>query len=119
MRRRAALGILGLLMAVAAACSGRAPGLQPLPGDPERGRRTFDRAGCAACHDTGERTLVGPGLKGFMDREVLPDGRRVTDANVRDYILRGGTGPRGAMPSSPFLADRELADLVAFLRTLR
>jgi cytochrome c1 len=52
--------------------------------------------------------LVGPSLKGYYT------GQHPNDAAVRELIIRG----KGTMPGFSSFSDAELADLVAYLKTL-
>ena len=73
---------------------------------------------CALCHnaDSTEEKMGSPGLKGFYKAEKLPhSGKPVTDKNVTGRIKKGSD----KMP--PFekkLNKKELADLLAYLKTL-
>jgi cytochrome c len=71
---------------------------------------------CASCHyPAREENKIGPGLKGLFERTALPhSGLPVTEANVRHQLVR----PAASMPSFVRLTDLELADLVAYLKTL-
>lgn len=80
-------------------------------GDAVQGRQVFDGK-CSVCHDLSYQTKVGPGLAGlFADQSVLPNGQPFTEASLREWIANGG----GMMPGIP-LAEREMDDLIAFLR---
>lgn len=77
-----------------------------LDGDPERGATLFT-ADCALCHgiDAGG-TSRGPAL-------TAPSNDRAA-ADALDVVRYGA----GDMPAYPELNDAELADLLAWLRTL-
>ena len=74
------------------------------------GKKLFVQA-CASCHEVNSRKqLVGPGLKGYyMEHNPAPN-----DSSVREIITRG----KGTMPGFSSLSDAELADLIAYLKTL-
>ena len=100
-------------------CVGLAAGSQVMlsatKGSAVKGKTVFD-ATCAVCHnpDNVEKKM-GPGLKGFFKKDKLTNGKKVTDANVRDRIDEGGQG----MPSyKDMLSDPEKDDLIAYLKTL-
>lgn len=59
---------------------------------------------------------MGPGLKGLFQHERLAsNGKRVTEANVRTQIDKGGNG----MPSfEEMLNNKDKEDVIAYLRTL-
>jgi mono/diheme cytochrome c family protein len=71
---------------------------------------------CGSCHfaDSAE-SKVGPGLKGLFAADKMPfSAKPATEENVRQQLLR----PAGRMPAFASLSEREIADLVAYLRTL-
>lgn len=83
-------------------------------GDPEKGKEVFEQ--CGVCHnpDSTEKKM-GPGLKGLFSREKMTNGKKPTDANVREKIDEGGNG----MPAyKEMLSDDEKDDLMAYLKTL-
>jgi len=96
-------------------------------GDPNRGKTVF--ASCAGCHSTSTNTLLGPGLAGLFSIEgpklpdgvdyqgLLPNGKERSEANIAEWIRIGGSGSIGYMPPTP-LTDEQMADLMAYLRTL-
>jgi len=83
-------------------------------GDAGKGKEVFDQ--CSVCHNSdSEERKVGPGLKGLFKHDKLANGKKVTEANVRELINMGGNG----MPSySDLLSDQEKNDVIAFLKTL-
>jgi len=97
-------------------------------GDATRGKDLFGP--CAACHTTNQEMLVGPGLAGLFSAKgpvlpkgvdyngLLPNGKERSEANVAEWIRTGGTGRIGYMPPHN-LTDQEMADLMAYLRTLK
>ncbi|WP_298400702.1 cytochrome c [uncultured Chloroflexus sp.] len=97
-------------------------------GDPKRGKERFGP--CAACHTTSKEVLVGPGLAGLFSAKgpvlpkgvdyngMLPNGKERSEANIAEWIRTGGTGRIGYMPEHK-LTDQEMADLMAYLRTLK
>ncbi|WP_322495978.1 cytochrome c [Chloroflexus sp.] len=134
-----------LLIALLTACGGgnqnasNQPAAEQLPavladtslsskGDPERGKVLFGP--CAACHTTSKEMMVGPGLAGLFSVKgpvlpngvdyngMLPNGKERSEANVAEWIRTGGTGRIGYMPTHN-LTDQEMADLLAYLRTLK
>jgi cytochrome c2 len=83
-------------------------------GDAAKGKEVFNQ--CAVCHnaDSTEQKM-GPGLKGLFKHDKLVNGKKVTDANVREKIEQGGNG----MPSyKDMLSDQEKDDVIAYLKTL-
>ena len=72
-------------------------------GDAEKGKEVFQQ--CAVCHnaDSTEKKM-GPGLKGLFSREKMNNGKKPTEANVREKIDEGGQG----MPAyKEMLSDEE------------
>ena len=84
-----------------------------LTGDATQGVKLFQQS-CSMCHSTGTNTVVGPGLKGIMNKSKLPNGQSVTEDNVMNWIRTGG----GGMPGFPQLTNQQRADIVAYLKTL-
>ncbi len=103
-----------------------------LGGDVERGRRLFERSGCASCHapgqytsssledvgvvdlDTGRRRFNPPSLLGVRDRHrYLHDGRA---SSLRSVFREHNREERHGKAHE--LTDGELDDLIAFLRSL-
>ena len=83
-------------------------------GDPEKGKELFQR--CSVCHnaDSTEKKM-GPGLKGLFSRDKMTNGKKPTDATVREKIDEGGNG----MPAyKEMLSEEEKDDLIAYLKTL-
>jgi len=86
-----------------------------LQGDADKGGDLFAR-NCASCHYSDrEDKKLGPGLKGLFRNDRLPmSGRAVTEQNVRRQMMM----PFRSMPSFGSLTPQEVADLVAYLKTL-
>jgi cytochrome c len=134
---RLPLGILALVLLFAltalAACGSTSTGGQTgggqaataaPAGDPSKGEQVFNTSDCKACHATTDQKIVGPGLKGVMDGkgqygDKLPNGKPLTDQNTAEWIKIGGVGKIGQMPGHPDLSADQLADLVAYLKTLK
>ena len=81
---------------------------------------------CAACHAVGpfDQKIVGPGLKGVLHDPKHPklvNGDDATPANVAAILQKGFTGPMGVMPNQTAnaLSDKDIANLVAFLDSLK
>jgi cytochrome c len=101
-------GCLALALALVPAFAG------DKKGDPEKGKEVFQQ--CSVCHnaDSMEKKM-GPGLKGLFSREKMTNGKKPTDANVREKIDEGGNG----MPAyKEMLSDDEKDDLMGYLKTL-
>ena len=89
------------------------------------GQKTF-AAKCSACHAIGpfSQKIVGPGLKGVLHDPAHPklvDGDAATEENVAKILQKGYDGDMGHMPSASQngLADKDIADLAAYLNTLK
>jgi cytochrome c len=83
-------------------------------GDAAKGKEVFGQ--CAVCHATdSDEKKVGPSLKGLFKHDKLINGKKVTDATVREKIEAGGNG----MPSyKDLLSDDEKDNVIAYLKTL-
>src|SRR6202047_711951 len=104
---------LVLGMSAALTCS-MAMGADKKAGDAEKGKEVFQQ--CGVCHnaDSTEKKM-GPGLKGLFSNEKMSNGKKPTEANVREKVDEGGNG----MPAyKEMLAGDEKADLIAYLKTL-
>lgn len=89
------------------------------------GQATF-AAKCSACHAIGpfSQKIVGPGLGGVLHDPSHPnlvDGKPATEANVGAIIQNGFHGSMGTMPTMQAngLTDKDIANLVAYLETLK
>lgn len=84
-------------------------------GDPETGAALFAYV-CSSCHySDSEGSKMGPGLKGLFKLPALPYSRKpVTEENIRQQLVR----PALSMPSFARMTEREIADLISYLRTL-
>jgi len=81
---------------------------------------------CTACHALGpfSQRVVGPGLRGVLhdpSHPKLVDGQPATPDNAARIIKNGFDGDMGHMPnaSQNALSDKDIADLVAYLNTLK
>lgn len=81
---------------------------------------------CTACHALGpfNQKIVGPGLKGVLhdpSHPKLVDDDPATPANVAKILQQGFTGSLGTMPNAGAngLSDKDIANLVAYLNSLR
>lgn len=111
-----------LAVGVVACGGGGGSSTPPGPGDPLAGEGLFGQA-CAACHGT-----QGEGVDGFAASLVGSEFIAVTpDTEMIEFLKRGVTAgdPRNTtgvpMPprgGSPTLSDQDLADIVAWLRTV-
>ena len=83
-------------------------------GDAAKGKAVFEQ--CGVCHnpDSDEKKM-GPGLKGLFKKDKMANGKKPTEATVRQRIDDGGNG----MPAyKDMLSDQEKDDLIAYLKTL-
>jgi cytochrome c oxidase subunit II len=96
-------------------------------GSAASGKATFAQK-CAACHNNPptpfDQKLVGPGLAKITDDPAHPTlvtGKPPTPANIADILQNGFTGPIGTMPNrqANALSDKDIADLVAYLVSLK
>jgi len=98
------------------------------PPDAVRGERAFKLKGCVSCHTTDGSKLVGPTWKGLWGSQVavLTDGKEMTVTADEEYLKRSISHPpkevvKGFSPQMPKadLKDRDVADLVAFIKSLQ
>lgn len=95
-------------------------------GDAAAGKATFAQK-CSACHNaagTFDQKIVGPGLLHLTDDPAHPklvDGADPTPNDIADILVKGYTGPIGAMPNrqANALSDADIANLVAYLVSLK
>ena len=87
-------------------------------GDPNKGKEIFNQS-CTGCHSTGSDQVVGPGLKGETAKPKLANGNAMSDDNLKAWIKAGGTGKIGNMPGMATLSDGQIADVIAYLKTLK
>jgi len=86
-----------------------------LEGNPEKGASLFN-SNCSGCHFADkEANKIGPGLKNILKKEKLPSSGRPANA---ENIKRQLKTPVISMPSFASLSGQELADLLAYLKTL-
>ena len=82
--------------------------------DIANGQSKFSSLGCSGCHSTGTNRLVGPGLAGISARG---------DDYIRESIVDPSAVITDRFPDimpKPFatLEDSDIADLVAYLKSL-
>jgi cytochrome c oxidase subunit 2 len=94
-------------------------------GNVAAGKQLFAQK-CTACHKLApfSQTLVGPGLLGVLHDPSHPNlvnGQAASPADVAAILQSGYTGSMGAMPnaSANGLSQQDIANLVAFLNTLK
>jgi cytochrome c oxidase subunit 2 len=93
--------------------------------DASRGQRIYESSGCKACHSIDGNPLVGPTWKGLWGEAVeLEDGSMLTADEA--YIIESIREPnariaKGFAPGMPQfnLSDRQIADLIEFIKTLK
>ena len=86
-------------------------------GDAGKGKDVFDQ-NCSVCHNSDSTDAkVGPGLKGLFKKAELANKKKVSDANVLDFINKGSS-EKGMPGFADLLNDAEKADLIAYLKTL-
>jgi mono/diheme cytochrome c family protein len=111
----------------------RAPTPEPFVDPVRQGQVVFEQKGCVACHNMNDEDLVGPGLGGLFQPEgtaafgtQLPNGKEVTEENVREWVELGSPGFEESIPSetgvdyppmpSYPLTDEEWEDLLVWLK---
>ena len=100
-----------------------APAQAPV-GNAERGRTAFNQNGCSGCHRTDPTTLVGPGLGGVYERAATRvaglSAERYIEQSIREpgaFIVPGF--PNVMLTTFKDLPAQDIADLIAYLRTLK
>lgn len=94
-------------------------------GNAATGQKLFAQH-CTACHALGpfSQKIVGPGLKGVLhdsNHPKLVDGDPATPENAGKLLQKGYDGDMGHMPnaSQNGITDKDIADLVAYLNSLK
>jgi cytochrome c oxidase subunit 2 len=95
--------------------------------DATRGEKLYNESGCKACHSLDGTKGIGPTWKGLFESKVeLSDGTTITadeaylTESIKEPTAKTVKGfPEGAMPKISFLTDAQIADLVAFIKTLK
>jgi len=90
--------------------------LEPeITGDAEKGAALYS-AQCASCHFSDRmEARFGPGLLNLFKNETLPvSNRPATIENIRDQIVQ----PYRSMPAFTEFSEKEMADLLAYLKSL-
>ncbi len=87
----------------------------PPQGSAEKGAALFENK-CISCHFADkEETKHGPGLKNILKKEKLPFSKRPASIeNIKKQLKT----PFLTMPSFVSLSKQEIADLIAYLKTL-
>lgn len=94
-----------------------------LVGDVSKGKQLS--AQCLACHSIDGSTVVGPTWKGLYGHEVtLTDGSKITADS--DYIAESIRDPNAkvvegfppVMPPFAYLSDQDIANIIAYIKTL-
>lgn len=94
-------------------------------GNAPAGQKVFSTK-CSVCHALGpfDQKVVGPGLKGVLHDPAHPNlvnGDKATPENVAKILQNGYKGAIGIMPNQTAngLSDKDIANLVAYLNTLK
>jgi len=98
-------------------------GANAVAGDADKGALTIGRRACGSCHMIpgieAAGGYVGPSLAGVASRAIiagiLPNTPRTLASWLRDPQA---IKPRNAIPTMD-LSDKEVADIIAYLETLR
>jgi cytochrome c oxidase subunit 2 len=95
-----------------------------LIGDVEAGKALANQ--CIGCHSVDGSQMVGPSWKGIYGHEVeLEDGRVVTvdeaylERAIKDPMSEIVKGFPPAMPPYSYLTDQQIADLIAYIKSLQ
>jgi cytochrome c len=88
-------------------------------GDAAKGKALFEEKAepvCGVCHnaDSTEKKM-GPGLKGLYAKAKLKNGKKPSDASIKEIITKGGGGMPGYEDT---LKPADLDNILAYLKTL-
>lgn len=108
MKRQMAALALGMLVI----CGGAVRAQEK--GDADKGKEVFEQ--CGVCHNAdSDEKKMGPGLKGLFKKAKLTNGKKPTEAVIRDIVNKGGNG----MPAyEEILTAEEKDNVIAYLKTL-
>jgi mono/diheme cytochrome c family protein len=87
-------------------------------GDAEAGHELAEQA-CTGCHVVSADQPFAPLLKGAPDFREIANRPTVTAASLRRTIAALPLVPRKGRMANPHLTDDELADVAAYIMTLR
>jgi len=87
-------------------------------GDADAGRDLAEQA-CTGCHVVSADQPFAPLLKGPPDFREIANRPNVTAASLRRTIAALPLVPRKARMANPHLTDDQLADVAAYIMTLR
>lgn len=108
--------LLGCVLAVTVVAAAQKKEGKSGAGNATKGEAQFKDKNCGVCHWPDKETKrIGPGLKGLFTHKKMWDDKPLTEANVREMILKGGGKMTGFEDQ---LNAKELDDLVAYLKTL-
>ena len=81
----------------------------------KKGKQVYEDF-CGICHfSTNRSKKVGPGLRAIYKRGKFANGKKVEDASMREWILKGGVD----MPAfEDTLTKEQIETLIAYLRTI-
>lgn len=93
----------------------------------EKGRALAQKLGCLGCHSVDGTTKEGPTWKGLYGSRVPLEGGKTAvadDAYIRESILDPGAAivmgfPRSMPSFRGTVSDRDIADITAYVRTLK
>lgn len=108
-----------LFVSVIATFADAAPAKRPA----ERGKADVGRdlalEACTGCHVVSDNQPFAPLLKGAPDFREIANRPNVTAASLRRTIAALPQVPRRGQMANPLLTDAELADVAAYIMTLR
>lgn len=108
--------LLGCVLALSLTAAAQKKDGKGAAGDPKKGETVFKDNNCAVCHNADKETKkIGPGLKGLFTHTKMWDDKPLTEANVREMILKGGGKMTGFEEQ---IKGKDLDNLVAYLKTL-
>jgi cytochrome c len=108
------LSLFGATLVAATLLSAQDAKTAAKAGDAEKGKETFEQ--CGACHSiVKDEKKMGPSLHGVFKKAKLNNGKKPTEATIKEIINKGGNG----MPAyEDLLTEEERANVIAYLKTL-
>lgn len=103
---------LSALLLVAGVVAPSREGNPQPPGDPQNGKKVFEKLGCHRCHGSAGEGMSSAG------KEAGPPKIAATHLSLQDFV-QSVRKPKGQMPpfSSKQVTDAELSDVYAFLQS--